>query len=180
MGGYVALAFARRHFDRLKALVLADTKAAAAYARGSTGGEAAIALVDCKAWLPCSKDRYHVSCRLQPATACAPKCARWEPSRPIAVSPRSAPCATDPDRTDELSAIAVPTLVMVGTQDVLPRLRRPDHGPQPYPHGGCAGVLEPLTLSTWRTADVPCRHWQDSSSRVAVGRWGPEGLGTLS
>ena len=46
MGGYVALAFARRHFDRLKALVLADTKAAADTPEARQGREAAIALVE--------------------------------------------------------------------------------------------------------------------------------------
>ena len=45
MGGYVALAFARRHRDRLKSLVLADTKAAADTPEARQGRAAAIALV---------------------------------------------------------------------------------------------------------------------------------------
>ena len=42
MGGYVALAFARRHRDRLQSLILADTKAAADTPEARQGREAAI------------------------------------------------------------------------------------------------------------------------------------------
>ncbi|MFO0849288.1 MAG: alpha/beta fold hydrolase [Gemmataceae bacterium] len=44
MGGYVALAFARRHPDRLRALILADTKAEPDTEEGKTGRAAMIEL----------------------------------------------------------------------------------------------------------------------------------------
>jgi len=49
-----------------------------------------------RAWQPYSKSKFHACCRPRPVKACVPRCAGWEPNRPMPSLPRSAPCATGP------------------------------------------------------------------------------------
>jgi pimeloyl-ACP methyl ester carboxylesterase len=119
MGGYVALAFARRHRDRLKSLILADTKAAADTPEARQGREAAISLVE----------KQGVAALLEKQiprllSASASEGLRSE-VRGLGAQPADTVIAAiralrdRPDRTAELPEIAVPALVVVGSQDAL-------------------------------------------------------------
>ncbi len=123
MGGYVALAFARRHATRLRALILADTKAdpdddAAKANRDKTialatesGARAVIEQLlprllgtDTRAQRPDVVESVRLIASAQSATA-------------IADALRA--LRDRPDARPGLAAIAVPTTVLVGDQDSL-------------------------------------------------------------
>jgi 3-oxoadipate enol-lactonase len=119
MGGYVALAFARRHRDRLQSLILADTKAASDTPEARQGREAAITLVETQGVAALLEKQIP---RL--LSASASESLRAE-VRALGAQPPNAVIAAiralrdRPDRTAELPKISVPTLVVVGTQDAL-------------------------------------------------------------
>jgi pimeloyl-ACP methyl ester carboxylesterase len=121
MGGYVALAFARRHANRLRALVLADTRAEADDATGRA-----------------NRDKMIEFASKNPSTAVIeqmmPKmvCAETLQKRPEVVeavkhfASLQAPAGIvnalkamrdRPDATSQLAQIRVPTLVLVGRDD---------------------------------------------------------------
>jgi pimeloyl-ACP methyl ester carboxylesterase len=123
MGGYAALAFARRHPRRLSGLVLLDTRGGAdtEEAKANRAALAAKVLAEgasaaVEAFLP--KLLGETTRREQPQLA-----ARLR-QRILATSPRGIAnalhgLAARPDSRDLLGAIAVPTLVLVGAEDVL-------------------------------------------------------------
>jgi pimeloyl-ACP methyl ester carboxylesterase len=119
MGGYVALAFARRHGDRLKSLILADTKAAADTPEARQGREAAITLVRTQGVAALLERQIP---RLLSASASDSLRAEV---RVLGAQPPDAVIAAiralrdRPDRTAELPKIAVPALVVVGSEDAL-------------------------------------------------------------
>ena len=123
MGGYVALAFARRHAGRLRALILADTRRGPDDAAGRA-----------------NRDKMIEFASKNPATAVVeqmlPKMLSRKPCRndrksstPSSIShrfslrrPSSTPLKALRDRPDAapfLRQIAVPTLVLVGREDAL-------------------------------------------------------------
>jgi 3-oxoadipate enol-lactonase len=123
MGGYAAFALVRRHADRLKALVLADTRAgadtdaarAARAAQAQTArkeGSAAIA----DAVLPklvgetTLKQRPEVVARLRETIAANP---------PRGIADALAGLAARADSAPTLREIRVPTLVVCGAEDAL-------------------------------------------------------------
>ena len=119
MGGYVALAFAARHARRLAGLVLADTKASPDSAEARAGRDEAAALV-----------RRPGGARLPRQAAArllsdsAPEAVRDAGARPGRSAPEAvlaglAALRDRPDRRHELAAIDRPTLVLVGTDDVV-------------------------------------------------------------
>ncbi|MDQ1694946.1 MAG: hypothetical protein QOJ03_299 [Frankiaceae bacterium] len=124
MGGYVAMAFLRRHADRVQALVLADTKAGAdpeparqnreRIALAVTQDPASTVLVDDV--LPTLlgettvQHRPHVVGRTKAFVQAAPAAA-------VAWAQRA--MAARPDSLDALRSVAVPTLVIVGSEDRL-------------------------------------------------------------
>ena len=118
MGGYAALAFAARHRERLSALVLADTRAAADSAEARAGRAAALAtLADAgpAAYLAAVLAAPAVAARAaRPGRARARAAPR---PAPPACAPASKRCATAPTASAELGAIACPTLVVCGTED---------------------------------------------------------------
>jgi len=117
MGGYAALAFATRHRDRLSALVLADTRAAADSAEtraARTGALATIADVGAPAYLAASLPRL-LSPKAPPALV-AHLHARAE-TRAASLRAGVEALRDRPDRTAELGAIACPTLVVCGEDD---------------------------------------------------------------
>jgi pimeloyl-ACP methyl ester carboxylesterase len=117
MGGYAALAFAARHRDRLSALVLADTRAAADSAETRAGRAAALAaLADAgpAAYLAASLPRL-LSPHAPPALAAHVR-ARAE-TRAANLRAGIEALRDRPDRSGELGAIACPTLVVCGTDD---------------------------------------------------------------
>jgi pimeloyl-ACP methyl ester carboxylesterase len=123
MGGYVALAFARRHPGRLRALVLADTKAEADDAEGRANRDRMIAFArdnPARALIDQMLPRL-----VSPETA-ARRPEVLEEVRATASGQAGAGIAAAlvalrdrPDARPSLAAITVPTLVLVGSDDAL-------------------------------------------------------------
>ena len=128
MGGYVAMAFARRHPAKLKALILADTKADPDDDAAKAGREKTIALAREKgaagvieAMLP----------RLLGATTLAKSPEVADRVRTIATRQSTEGVVAGlealrdrPDATPGLRSIAVPTLVIVGAEDLVTPLEK--------------------------------------------------------
>jgi pimeloyl-ACP methyl ester carboxylesterase len=117
MGGYAALAFAARHRDRLSALVLADTRAAADSPEARAGRAIALATLESAgptAYLAGSLPRL-----LSPAAPPALVAHVRSRAETRAANLRAAIEALRdrPDRSAELGAIACPTLVVCGVDD---------------------------------------------------------------
>jgi len=121
LGGYVAMAFARRHADRLSGLILADTRSETDDAPGKDNRNRLIALT--KEFGP-SK----VYEGMLPKVLCdetrAKRPAVVENVRAIAARQSAdgvigglAALRDRPDATPELDRIAVPTLILVGEED---------------------------------------------------------------
>lgn len=124
MGGYVAMAFARRHPDRLAALVLADTKASADPPEGrarrarlaekvESDPEATVLVDEVLPTLvgPTTVEkRALVHGRVKALVQAAP---------PAAVAWASRAMAARPESFDTLRSVAVPALVVVGEEDTL-------------------------------------------------------------
>jgi pimeloyl-ACP methyl ester carboxylesterase len=123
MGGYTALAFARQHADRLRGLILADTKAEADDAEGKANRDRLIAFAG-------QHSAGDVLEQMLPKLL-APATMAQRPEvvaslRQIAARQTSAgiigalqAMRERPDSGPSLAAIAVPTLVIVGEQDIL-------------------------------------------------------------
>lgn len=124
MGGYVAMAFWRRHRNRVAALVLADTTAAADLPETVANREriARLVLADSRSsvlldeQLPkligatTAEQRPLVYRRVRALVEAAPAAAVAWASRAMAARPDSTPI---------LATVDVPTLVVVGTEDVI-------------------------------------------------------------
>ncbi|MBX3205663.1 MAG: alpha/beta fold hydrolase [Labilithrix sp.] len=123
MGGYVALAFARRHPDRLHALILADTRAEPDDAEAREKRDASIARIERDGTAELIEgmlanatgettraSRPEVMARLRDRMASIP--AEAIVKALIALRDR-------PDARPDLPAIRVPTLVVVGTEDTV-------------------------------------------------------------
>jgi pimeloyl-ACP methyl ester carboxylesterase len=123
MGGYVALALARRHPERLRGLILADTRAEADSEEARKGRAAAIARVesgDASGFVEgmlekllserTRKERPDVVASVRAIAARA---------RPEAIVACLRALRDRPDATAGLGAIDVPTLVVVGREDVI-------------------------------------------------------------
>lgn len=119
MGGYTALAFAHRHAPRLRALILADTRAAADSADARRGRAEAIALITASGvdtYLDRSLPRLLAPDAPAPVRAQARALAETRADRIIA----GLEALRDrPDRTAELPAIRCPTLVLAGTREQI-------------------------------------------------------------
>jgi 3-oxoadipate enol-lactonase len=120
MGGYVALALARRHRARLARLVLADTRAAADTAEGRAARDRNIALVESQGvaamldgMLPrlVSPDA--------PADVVATVRAIGASQSPVGITAALAALRDRPDATKDLASLALPVLVLVGREDTL-------------------------------------------------------------
>lgn len=123
LGGYVALAFAARHAQRMAGLVLMDTRAAADTEEGRTKRDAAIADVQghgtrgiVAAMLPKHLTAATRSTQRLLAEEVRDMMLRQEKAGVLAAL---AALRDRPDRTGILASIQVPTLVMVGSDDAL-------------------------------------------------------------
>jgi pimeloyl-ACP methyl ester carboxylesterase len=119
MGGYVALAFARRHRGRLDGLVLADTKAGSDTPEARQGRDEAIALVRAQgvaAYLEKQLPRL-----LSPSVSEAVRNrarSLGNQSREVVITGLEA-LRDRPDRRTELPEIRCPTVIVVGAEDAL-------------------------------------------------------------
>jgi pimeloyl-ACP methyl ester carboxylesterase len=120
MGGYIALAFARRYPARLAGLILADTRSEPDDAAGKAKRDELIALAN-------SAGVSGVLDQMLPKMLAPPARPELvETVRTIAVGQSAATVAAAlaalrdrPDATTSLGAITVPTLILVGEQDAI-------------------------------------------------------------
>ncbi|MGZ4596828.1 MAG: alpha/beta fold hydrolase [Actinomycetes bacterium] len=124
MGGYVAMAFARRHGDRLSGLILADTKASADPPAGRDNRLRIADVLDEQGTiqvlvddvLPAltgestKRDRPLVNGRVRALLEAAP---------PAAAAWAQRAMAARPDSFETLKNVSVPALVVVGDEDTL-------------------------------------------------------------
>jgi pimeloyl-ACP methyl ester carboxylesterase len=123
MGGYTALAFARRHPNRLRGLILADTKAEADDAEGKANRERVIEFAEEHTALDVLEQ---ILGKLIGAETMTQRPEVVKAVRQTAANQTSAAIIgaqqamrDRPDSGPSLASIAVPTLVIVGEQDTL-------------------------------------------------------------
>jgi pimeloyl-ACP methyl ester carboxylesterase len=123
MGGYIAMAFARRHPQRLRKLILADTKAAADDAPAKAGRAATIDLAKtlgsaavARTMLP--KLLGETTKALRPAVV-EQVLAMMERQSPASIVAVLEALRDRPDATPGLKDVQVPTLVLVGEEDAI-------------------------------------------------------------
>ena len=124
MGGYVALSLAVRYPTRVRALMLMDTRAGADTAEAAEGREAtarAVLAADSAAAVAASMlPRVFSKTTLeQRPERVEPIKAIMEQTAPIGVAGALRGMACRPDRRGDLAKIAVPTLIIVGEEDVI-------------------------------------------------------------
>jgi len=124
MGGYVAMAFCRRHPDRLAGLVLADTKAGADTEAAAANRERIAATVLAEAGPRVLLDDVYPGLLGTTTHTTRPELAdrvrRWvQQAAPGAVAWAQRAMAARPDSTETLRATEVPALVLVGDEDGL-------------------------------------------------------------
>ena len=123
LGGYVALAFVRRHADRLGGLLLLDTKASADTepARADRLRMAERVLAEGTGFLPeAMLPRLLGKTSLEERPELVERVAaliRGQDPRAVAGAQRG--MAARPDATDVLAGVAVPTLVVAGEEDAI-------------------------------------------------------------
>lgn len=120
MGGYVVLAFWRRHKDKVRSLLLIDTKAEADSAEAKEGREKTAALVREKGTAELVEGLFPKIFAPASGDKVKDKVRRMFENTPGATAAADALAMRDrPDSTPDLSRISVPTLVLQGEQDAL-------------------------------------------------------------
>lgn len=120
MGGYISLAFVRRHAARLRGLILADTRATADTDEGKASRETNAQMVEAQG-AGAIADKM-VPNMLSPSTP--PEQQTYlrsiiERNTPQGIAAALRGMALRPDSSDLLPTIKVPTLVIVGEDDML-------------------------------------------------------------
>jgi pimeloyl-ACP methyl ester carboxylesterase len=123
MGGYVALAYARKYPNDLRGLALVDTKAEADTPDGKAGRDKMIELVR-KDGSKAVADQMMPKMLAKDAADQRPQTAQalrriMEACPPKTIEHALAAMRDRPDRSGELAAIKVPTLVIVGDSDAI-------------------------------------------------------------
>ena len=123
MGGYVALAYAKKYPADLRGLVLLDTKAEADTPEGKEGRGKMIDLVRREGAKPVA-DQMMPKMLAKDAAGQRPQVAQdlrqmMEQTPPRTIEHALAAMRDRPDRDGELASIAVPTLVVVGESDAI-------------------------------------------------------------
>jgi 3-oxoadipate enol-lactonase len=119
MGGYVSLAFAARHPARLERLILADTRAAADSDVARAGRADTLALVEKEGVAALVERQLAVLLSPGASETVREQVRGLGKQHPDGVSAGIRALRDRPDRRGELSAIACPTLVVVGTEDKI-------------------------------------------------------------
>lgn len=162
MGGYVAFEFLRRHCSRVRALVLADTRAQADGAEGRTGRDAAMAAAR-------EGGASRIAEQMLPRllAASAPDSLREEVRQMMAATPvrgiigALAAMRDRPDSTELLPALAaLPTLVVVGQEDVITPPREAEAIARQIPGARLAVIPEAGHLSPLERPGEFNRHLQ--------------------
>lgn len=123
MGGYVTLAFCRQNPERVRALVLADTRAQTDTEEGRRGREELARLALNEGMLPIADSL--TPKLLAPATLDArPDIVERVRAMILGTKPEGAAAASRGmalrrDQTDWLAQVAVPTLIVVGSEDAI-------------------------------------------------------------
>lgn len=123
MGGYVALAYAKKYPADLRGLIFLDTKAEADTADGRQGREKMIELVRKEGSKPIA-DQMMSKMLAKDAADRRPQTAQtlrqmMEACPPKTIEHALAAMRDRPDRSGELASIKVPTLVIVGESDAI-------------------------------------------------------------
>jgi pimeloyl-ACP methyl ester carboxylesterase len=123
MGGYVAQAFAAQHPERLRGLILMDTKAVAdtpemAQKREETAAEV-LETGDVKKVVDAMIPRLFASDTLNEPERIAELTSVMEATTPKGIAGALRCMAGRPDRRNDLGKIRVPTLVLVGAEDAI-------------------------------------------------------------
>jgi pimeloyl-ACP methyl ester carboxylesterase len=124
MGGYVALSFAARYLDRLRGLMLFDTRSIADSPEAAAGRERSAQEIDATgsvdnlvaAMLP---KLFAESTRKQKPTLVSVTKRLMQSSDPASVAASLRAMAGRADRTEDLKRITVPCLVCVGAKDAI-------------------------------------------------------------
>jgi pimeloyl-ACP methyl ester carboxylesterase len=124
MGGYVALSIALRYHERIHGLILIDTRAAADSPEGSRIREETARSVlqagHAQSIIETMVPRLFGKTTLEHyPQRVAPVLAVMEKSSPLGIAGALRGMAVRPDRREALSQIRVPTLVLVGEDDVI-------------------------------------------------------------
>ncbi|MFD7826138.1 alpha/beta fold hydrolase [Kitasatospora sp. NPDC059803] len=121
MGGYVALAFARRHPDRLAGLLLASTRATADTGAVRANRERIAAAVTARGSVQLLLDEEVAAGQLGPDSRHLVERVRSlvAAASPAAVAWAQRAMAARPDALDVLAGLRVPTAVVAGAQDGL-------------------------------------------------------------
>lgn len=119
MGGYVALAFAERHRDRLAGLALIDTKSGADNEAGRAGRDQTIAVIRNEGTTKPNEGMHtKLFAEATPAEVRERVAAMMARATPEAMIAALGAMRDRPDRTGVLAGLAgIPTLVMVGSED---------------------------------------------------------------
>jgi pimeloyl-ACP methyl ester carboxylesterase len=120
MGGYISFAFLRRHADRLRGLILCDTRATPDTPEGKENRETTAQMVENEGARAIADKMLPVM--LSPAAPDDLKTSvrgLIEQNSPQGIAAALRGMALRPDSSDLLPTIKVPTMVVVGSQDVL-------------------------------------------------------------
>lgn len=120
MGGYVAFAFLRRHRARVRALILADTRAGADSDEGRAKRESNARLAEEQGATPIAEQMLPALLALDaPADLHDELRALIVATNPTGIAGALRGMAARPDSSADLGEITIPTLVIVGAEDTL-------------------------------------------------------------
>jgi 3-oxoadipate enol-lactonase len=119
MGGYVALAFAARHRERLEGLILADTRAAPDSDAARAARADALVLVETQGVAPYVERQLPGLLSLAAGDDVRGRVRAIAQQKPDGVCAGIRALRDRPDRRGELSAIGCPTLVIAGSDDKI-------------------------------------------------------------